>query len=525
MTDTQQMLAHDKRRKSINRFAIGSIKILSSLTVLILVVIIGYLAVRGLYKQERTQVSVLPLATAQRLGLSQTEIPFDIVANKRAEFRQVDWNMLREMAQGKIISLRRVTYVNENFFLYVDESIADEFARFLDLASDCLASGGIIVGSFRATVDGAAAHNGSIAIVPRNTASSSLPSALKTIAYEEHVLVVHPTVTQLYGNNMVGVLSDVQVDLLLSGEYSSWVQLHGGDIPVALVQEKTDSSVAREVAGIEGSVGVTTQKDVFRAGEQGFVTAVLQVNRIIRSPNLTFRYLVLPTQESGRFGGIGSIIINTFLMVFLTTLIAAPLGIAAAVYLVEYAKKGRLTSIIRSGIDVLASIPSIIFGLFGLLVFVQLLGWSFSLISGTLTVALMILPTIIRTSEEAIRSVEQRLREASIGMGATKMETIWRVVLPSALNGITTGIILAMGRAIGETAALLYTIGSSTAVATGLSSGSRVLALHIMLTINEGQSFDKAFASAFVLIVVVLIINTTARWMMNRASVKNKGKE
>lgn len=517
------ILAYDKKRKKTNSFAIGGIKVLSALTVLILVIIIGYLAVRGLYKQERTQVKVLPQSTAQKMGLSQPEIPFGIVANKEAEFRQVDWNMLREMAQGKIISLRRVTSVNENFFLYVDESVAEEFSRFLELPPEDLASSGAIIGSSSATLAGAASQNGSIAIVPRN--ASSLPSALKAIAYEEYVLAVHPTVTQLYGNNMVGVLSDAQVDSLLAGSYDSWSQLHGGDVPVVLIDGTQGVPVARTVAETEGSVGVTTQKDVFLATQEGFETGVLQVNRVVRGPNLTFRYLVRPTQESGRFGGIGSIIINTFVMVFLVTIVAAPLGIAAAVYLVEYAKKGRLTSIIRSGIDVLASIPSIIFGLFGLLVFVQFFGWSFSLISGTLTVALMVLPTIIRTSEEAIRSVDQSLREASMGMGATKMETIWRVVLPSALNGITTGIILAMGRAIGETAALLYTIGSSTDVTSGLLSGARVLALHIMLTINEGQSFDKAFASAFVLIIVVLIINSMARWMMNRASIKNKGKE
>ncbi len=179
-------------------------------------------------------------------------------------------------------------------------------------------------------------------------------------------------------------------------------------------------------------------------------------------------------------------------------------------------KKGRLKTIIKMGIDLLAAVPSIIFGLFGLLIFVQLLNFGFSLISGVLTLAIMILPTILRTSEEAIKSVSPSLKEASRALGSTKIETIYKIVLPSASKGITTGIVLSIGRALGETAALIFTIGSSPSFATGLKSSSRVLAQHIYLIITEGGSIDEAFASALVLIVLILIINSITKKFMKK---------
>ncbi len=194
----------------------------------------------------------------------------------------------------------------------------------------------------------------------------------------------------------------------------------------------------------------------------------------------------------------------------LITLVASPLGIASAVYLEEYAKRGRIYHVVSLGIDILGGIPSIIFGLFGMLVFVEKLRWGFCLASGTITVSLMVLPTIVRTSQDAIHAVSPFLREASYALGATRTETIWKVVVPSARRGIITGLILAVGRAIGETAALIYTIGSGTALATSISMPSRPLAMHVYLSITEGQGMDKAFATAFVLMVLVFVFDITA---------------
>jgi phosphate transport system permease protein len=221
-------------------------------------------------------------------------------------------------------------------------------------------------------------------------------------------------------------------------------------------------------------------------------------------------------------GGISTIILNTLYMIVLTVLFAVPLGVAAAVYLVEYAKQGNLLSVMRLGTETLAGIPSIIFGLFGMLVFVDKLHFGFGLLSGCLTLTLMILPTIIRTSEEALKSVPRSLREGSLALGATKLATIARVVIPAAMPGIMTGIILGIGRAVGETAALLFTMGSNYKAAKGLFSSARVLSAHIYLLFAEGISFDKAFSTATVLIVVVLGFNFLSKVFMKRMN-RNSG--
>jgi phosphate transport system permease protein len=315
---------------------------------------------------------------------------------------------------------------------------------------------------------------------------------------------VHPSVVELVDNIRLTSVDQVSVDALFSGSLTNWEEIGGQRLPIVIVQPD-DLSV------IPGAVALLSYAEAER-----LAYSTLKVNAISRSRNLRLAYLFDSPVESGKYGGISTIIGNTLLMVFFTILIAGPLGIGAATFLVEYPHNKRLLSIIRSGVDVLSGIPSIIFGLFGLLVFVQLLGWSFSLASGSLTIAIMILPTIIRTSEEAIRSVPRSLIEASIALGATKIETIWKVVLPTASPGITTGIILAIGRAVGETAALIYTIGSSTGFASGPLDSARVLAMHIFLTITEGQSLDRAFASALVLVVLVLFINILARFSARR---------
>jgi phosphate transport system permease protein len=175
-----------------------------------------------------------------------------------------------------------------------------------------------------------------------------------------------------------------------------------------------------------------------------------------------------------------------------------------------------LVRILRLSIETLAGIPSIIFGLFGMLFFVNILGWGIGLISGVLTLTLMILPTIIRTSEEALKTVAQGLREGSLALGATKMQTVLRVVLPAASPGILTGLLLAMGRAVGETAALIFTMGSSYDLVSGLTSSTRTLAVHIYLIIAEGISLDRAFATATVLILIILFMNTVATKIIGR---------
>jgi len=232
-------------------------------------------------------------------------------------------------------------------------------------------------------------------------------------------------------------------------------------------------------------------------------------------PHVTWDFLSRSPEKMGREGGVFPVIVGTLAVTGLAVLIAAPIGVVTAIYLTEYTRKGRLTAVIRFGTDCLAGIPSIIFGLFGFAFFVIALGLGLSVLSGALTLALMVLPTIIRTSEEAIRAVPWSFREVSYGLGSTRWQMVTHVVVRSALPGITTGIVLSVGRSISETAALMLTAGSALRMPSLLGS-CRTLALHFYTLSREGISMDMAYATAAVLIVAILAINLTAYWIMRR---------
>lgn len=201
-------------------------------------------------------------------------------------------------------------------------------------------------------------------------------------------------------------------------------------------------------------------------------------------------------------------LINTFYLTALTLLISVPVGIFSAIFLTEYAKKGSVfVKIIRVTNETLAGIPSIVYGLFGFLAFVIARKFGYSLIAGVLTLAIMVLPVIIRTTEEALISVDNSYREGAYGLGAGKLRTIFKIVLPSAVPGILSGVILATGRIVGETAALIYTAGTVADAATNLTSSSRTLSVHLYCLLSEGLYTDEAYATAVVLLVVVLVIN------------------
>ena len=201
-------------------------------------------------------------------------------------------------------------------------------------------------------------------------------------------------------------------------------------------------------------------------------------------------------------------LINTLTMTFLSLLVAVPLGIFAAIFLVEYAKRGnKFMNVIRLTTETLPGIPSIVYGLFGMLFFVNTLGWGFSLLAGAFTLAIMILPLIMRTTEEALKSVPDSFREGSFGLGAGKLRTVFRIVLPSAVPGILAGVILAIGRIVGETAALMYTAGTVANVPSSVMGSGRTLAVHMYNLASEGLYMDQAYATAVVLLVLVVGIN------------------
>ena len=241
-----------------------------------------------------------------------------------------------------------------------------------------------------------------------------------------------------------------------------------------------------------------------------FLLWILSYILIMGIPGINMNFLL--NEQTGILPAVAA----TLQMVAIALLIAAPIGISAAIYLTEYAKQGRITRIIRFAAESLSGIPSIIYGLFGMLFFVKTLGWGWSLISGALTASIMILPTIVRSTEETIKSVPREFREGSYGLGATKIRTIFKIILPTASPGILAAMILSIGRVVGETAALILTAGTVLQIPGSIMDSGRTLSVHLYLLAKEGISFEAAFATATVLIITVLIINFSATFLSKK---------
>ncbi len=222
-------------------------------------------------------------------------------------------------------------------------------------------------------------------------------------------------------------------------------------------------------------------------------------------------------------GGILSTIVSTLYLIGVTLVLLVPIGIGSAIYLSEYAPNNRLTRIIRYGIETLAGIPSIIFGLFGYALFVTVLSFNFSILSGALTLVCLLLPTMITTTEEALKAVSYSYREAALALGTTRWQMISKIVLPSAIPGIVTAVILCIGRAIGETACLYVTMGGSAAMPSSLLEGGRTLSLHVYYLAMETNAMDKAMATAAVLIIIIILINALTNWLAGRFQKRMKG--
>ena len=239
-------------------------------------------------------------------------------------------------------------------------------------------------------------------------------------------------------------------------------------------------------------------------------------------PQISWTFLSTNPVDMGRGGGILATIVSTIYLIGIALFFATPLGLGTAIYLTEYTREGLITRIIRFGTESLAGIPSIILGLFGFAIFVMALGWGWSLLSGGLTLSAMLLPTIIRTSEESILAVPQEYREVAFSLGVGQWRTITRVVLPSALPGIMTGIVLSIARSIGETAVIIFTAGSSLRFPESIFESGRTLAVHFYILAREGISMPMAYGTAAILVLLILIINISAyltmRFFMKRYS-------
>ncbi|KAF5422511.1 MAG: phosphate transport system permease protein [Candidatus Methanomarinus sp.] len=225
---------------------------------------------------------------------------------------------------------------------------------------------------------------------------------------------------------------------------------------------------------------------------------------------INMSFLLDSPRMSGAEGGIFNAIVGTLCLVAIALITAVPIGVGAAIFLVEYATDNPVTRVITFGVECLAGIPSIVIGLFGYAFLVVYLGLGFSILSGGLSLMFMILPWTVRASEEAIKTVSMELKEGSLALGATKWQTIMQIVIPGALPGITTGVILGTGKAIGETAVIMYTAGSSLLLPHSIFDPVRALPYHLYILVSEGISDDMAYGSAVVLLVMILIINLMA---------------
>ena len=264
------------------------------------------------------------------------------------------------------------------------------------------------------------------------------------------------------------------------------------------VSPATSDKVARAMLWISASIAMLVLL---------FILGYIMI-RGVSVVNLSF--LTESPRLSGAEGGILPAIVGTFWLMAVAMLSAVPIGIGAAIYLVEYASKNAVTSVITFGVECLAGVPSIVIGLFGYAFLVIYLGFGFSIISGGIALMFMVLPWTVRTSEEAIKTVPGSLREASLALGATKWQTVSRVVLPSAIPGIVTGVILGIGKAIGETAVIMFTAGSSLLMPSSLFDPVRALPYHLYILASEGISDQMAYGSSVVLLAMVLLINLVA---------------
>jgi phosphate transport system permease protein len=241
-------------------------------------------------------------------------------------------------------------------------------------------------------------------------------------------------------------------------------------------------------------------------------------------PVFSWEFIFGDPINSGRSGGIFPFIWSSIYVTAVAVLVATPLGVGAAIYLAEYAGENRIVNLIRFGAETLASIPSIVFGLFGLAFFVVYLGLGWSVLSGGLTLALMALPTILAASEVSVESINKSYSEGSLALGATKWQTVSQVVIPAALPGITTGVILGMARAIAEAAAVLYTVGAALAIPISFMDPARPLPLHLYIIATEGISLDNAWGTAAVLVLLILIITVVANTLVDRYRKKMMGR-
>jgi phosphate transport system permease protein len=543
----QSISKRTRKSRRQERTAKTIIWIFAGLTIAILIWIIGYIMFRGFYYDKAPPYPVTYAVEKEIPLCTPAECEFVIITH-----RKVDADDLTFPSLNTIYTKER----RENWGFYTEQDIkvypfafkpgtgtgsrfANELAEFILLEDQEYSKYTNYVQTSEEMLEKVRDTEGSLGVLPAEDARKLDLGRVNVVGLRRISVVVHPSVVEIVNNQKLQNLTEDQFKGIFLGEIENWAEVGGIDLPIhpiilpqdgglfekvtnvhfdeeyhkppSVVETKSLDDFFRTVSTVEGGIGLVFYKEAMERE-----SIIIPVERVERGLNLTFRFLLTPPSRAGKWGGISYVIINTLLLILMTLVFSTPIGIAAAVYLVEYAKQGRLVKILRMGTETLAGIPSIVFGLFGHIFFVRILGFGIGFISATLTVTLMILPTIVRTTEEALKAVPMSYREGSLALGATKLQTIWKVVIPAASPGILTGVILAVGRVVGETAVLLYTLGSSYSLVSSLTSSARVLSLHLYLIFSEAISFERAFATGAVLVFIILIVNFATTRLIGR---------
>ncbi len=526
-TEQKKANVHFKKMNRANNLATVILWTAAGLTLAILIYILGFIIYKGFRSDNVIESGIINTAAA--------ETPTDwydgdsiLIVNKKIRLKEITITDLNSLLEGKPSNWGNINEQDLKVYPFVLHSVKGETGKNTTLKNTAA--------EIASAVE---KQEGAMGLIPANQAGQIKDYNVKIIPVQPLSIAVNPSVLEIRDNRKLRYIDRDMMKNILAGNVSNWQQVNGINLPLRLVIPPAGSYEYKAFLKLSGLTAETLPKTGIKSGNSsdyiekirdypgsvGLMLSTVAATHDMTMLNYQFRktgrnlqlwFLFEEPRRAGRVGGISSIVINTVYMVLLTVLFSTPLGIGAAIYLTEYASQGRMVKILRLGTETLAGIPSIIFGLFGFIVFVGYMHLGIGLLSGTLTLTLMILPTIVRTSEEAIKAVPRSFRAGSLALGAGKWQTIYKVVIPAAAPGILTGVILAIGRAVGETAALLFTMGFDYNRVKNLSTSARVLSTHLYQLVKEGISFDRAFATATILIVIVLFVNVVSTKLVVR---------